>query len=489
MPIKGTPVKLLELLESSGLSYSIQENPTLHGLSYDTRRLEKGDLFFAIQGANFDGHEYIEEAAKKGAAAVVAEREIKTSLPLIKTDQIMVLMSKLAHHFYGRPSLKIPVVGITGTNGKTTSTYILETILKSAGQSCGVLGTVNYRFKDQTYPAPNTTPFSIDVHKFLHSLVVEKATALIMEVSSHALALHRVDDVRFSLAVFTNLTQDHLDFHKDMESYFAAKSKLFERGENLKAVINRDDAYGRRLMEKVKSPLTFGTDPSAQLQAQDMGCDLSGLRFKLKFPSGHTEDIQSNLVGRHNLSNLLASAGAALTLGLTENEVVKGLHQPHHIPGRLERIEGRQKFLVVVDYAHTPDALKKALTALKELGPKKLICVFGAGGDRDRTKRPKMGKIAVQTADQVILTSDNPRTEDPHLILSDIEKGIASLGKNNFSTVENREKAIQKAIEIAKEGDIILIAGKGHEDYQIYGKKKIHFSDQESARKALGSWN
>lgn len=477
-------IKLKALLDSAGLNAEAGKDVLIQGLSYDSRLTEKGDLFFAIKGAHADGHRFLNEVAEKGAPAAVVEEEAAAPIPLVKVPSVMIALSKIANTFFGKPSERIPVVGVTGTNGKTTTTYLIEDVVRKLGKECGVIGTVNYRLGKKNWPAPNTTPMSLDIQRFLTEAVENRLTAVVMEVSSHALSLHRVDDVQFKVGVFTNLTQDHLDFHGDMEAYFEAKASLFKR-DGILSVVNTDDAYGRKLALRLPRAITFGFNPEASLFASQMVCDLKGVRFKIKFPSGRTHEIQNNLLGKHNVYNCLSTAGAALALGLSEDQIVQGLNQEHRIPGRLERVEQGQDFVVVVDYAHTHDALAQVLSTLRETRPKKLICVFGAGGDRDKTKRPKMGRVVAEMADYAFLTSDNPRSEDPQAILRDIEAGVKETAFTNYSVIEDREEAIQKAIQKASAGDIVLIAGKGHEAYQIYGRERRHFSDVEAAQKAL----
>jgi UDP-N-acetylmuramoyl-L-alanyl-D-glutamate--2,6-diaminopimelate ligase len=316
---------LKDLLSAATLSADGTANPIITGLMYDSRGVQSGDLFFAIKGAHSDGHAFIPDVAKAGAAAVIAERAVPASVPVIATPKIFEAMSKIAHVFFDRPSQKLPVIGITGTNGKTTSTFLIENILRANKKTCGVIGTVNYRIDGEEWPAPNTTPFSIDVHRFLALMVEKKVDAGVMEVSSHALAMNRVDDVRFTVGVFMNLTQDHLDYHKTMEKYFEAKSKLFKRPEEPKAVVNIDDEYGRRLADGLKSKLTFGMSEQAMLRATDVKCDLNGLAFTLTFPTGETRKIHNNLLGLHNVSNCLGAAGAMLAFGLDKDQVSHGL--------------------------------------------------------------------------------------------------------------------------------------------------------------------
>jgi UDP-N-acetylmuramoyl-L-alanyl-D-glutamate--2,6-diaminopimelate ligase len=476
---------LNNLLEKAGVPVLPSGSMEIQGLSYDSRLSNKGDLFFAIQGAHVDGHNYLEEVAKKGVIAAVVDRDVKSSLPLVRVPRVSDAMASLAAEFYQHPSEKITVIGITGTNGKTTTTYLIERALKANKKECGVIGTINYRYKNKIVPAPNTTPMALDIQKFIFECFEQEVPYVAMEVSSHALELGRVNDVRFSVGIFTNLTQDHLDFHKNMENYYKAKSQLFHRKEPVKAVVNIDDQYGKRLSLELKNPLTYGFHPEADLLAQNSESSLNGLSFDLRFPSRKTHKIRSNLLGRHNIYNLLAAAGALWATGFSEEQIVNGLTQPQAVPGRLEPVEAGQDFVVTVDYAHTHDALANVLKTLREANPKQLICVFGAGGDRDKTKRPKMGVVAVSMADFVYVTSDNPRSENPAMIMKDIEAGIKTTGKTSYEMIENREEAISKAIKRARSGDIVLIAGKGHENYQIVGNKKFDFSDVEVARKAL----
>lgn len=478
-------MKLSDLLKQANVSARPSGEAEITGLTYDSRTAGKGDLFFAMKGVHADGHDFLGAVGKQGAAAAVVEKDVAAAMPVVKVSSVLSAMAPISDAFFGFPSKKIPVIGITGTNGKTTTTYLIEGVLKALGKSCGVMGTINYRLGSDVTPAPNTTPMSMDVQRFLMRAIEKKAALVAMEVSSHALELNRVDNVRFAVGVFTNLTQDHLDFHKTMEAYYQAKRKLFTRDEKPKAVVNVDDEYGVRLAKEVNAEVRYGLSESANLRATNVKCDLNGLKFKLTFPSGNEHDIANNLLGFHNVSNCLSAAGAMLAFGLPESDIVRGLNQKHSIPGRLERVEAGQKFVVAVDYAHTHDALAQVLTTLRNTGPKRLVCVFGAGGDRDKTKRPKMGDVAVRLSDQAFVTSDNPRSETPSEIMKDIEAGIKAAGKNNYTLIEDREQAIKTAIESAGVGDIVLIAGKGHEDYQIYKDKRIHFSDVEMARKYL----
>lgn len=476
---------LSQLLAKASMAGSAPAGVTVKGIRYNSKDVQPGDLFFAVKGHHADGHDYVEDAAKLGAVAAVVDRNVSAPIPTIQVPSVPPALSRLSNFFYGEPSRHIPVIGITGTNGKTTTTFLIENILRKNNVLCGILGTVHVRLGSDVSPAVNTTPVSADVQAFIAKARDKKAGAVAMEVSSHALELDRVNDVTFAAAVFTNLTQDHLDFHKTMENYFQAKRKLFVRKDPPKAVISIDDSYGERLLAELPDAISFGFSDKARLRAIDPKSDLNGIQFTIKFPSGKTARIKNNLMGRHNISNCLSAAGALVAIGRTEDSIVEGLNQPQGVPGRLERVEQGQKFVVVVDYAHTHDALAQVLTTLRNTGPRQLICVFGAGGDRDKTKRPKMGEVAARLSDRVFVTSDNPRSENPGSIMKDIEAGLKASGKKNYTMIEDRARAIGEAIGSAGEGDIILIAGKGHEDYQIIGNKKNHFSDVETARNIL----
>lgn len=478
---------LHRLLEACSLASQGAPDATVSDLCYDSRQIQKGSLFFAIKGVHADGHQFLADVRAKGAVAAIVQAKQADSLPQIVVPSVIAAMSKLSAAFFDHPSKKLPVIGITGTNGKTTTTYLIEDLLKTAGKTCGVMGTVNYRIGKDEKAAPNTTPMSLDVQRFFAELIAKKIDVGVMEVSSHALELSRVDDVRYTIGVFTNLTQDHLDFHKTMEGYFNAKAKLFRGRPETMPVLNIDDEHGERLAKEFPKAITYGIRPHASLRAIEPATNLSGIHFHLKFPSGKMRKISTNLIGLHNVANCLSAAGAMLAYGMTEEKIVQGLNENHAVPGRLERVEAGQDFVVVVDYAHTHDAMAQVLTALRAAGPKHLHCVFGAGGDRDKTKRPRMGKVAVEMADNVVVTSDNPRSEDPRAIMKDIEVGIRETGKNNYTMLEDREEAIGAALKAAQKGDIVLIAGKGHETYQIYKDRRIHFSDVETARKILMS--
>ena len=483
-------MKLGELLQGvSGLEIGAPAALEITSLAYDSRRVERGALFFAIRGEKADGHDFIPQALERGAAAVVSERAAPADLAShwVRAPRIRRALAAASRNFYGRPDSPLQLVGITGTNGKTTTAYLLESIFRAAGIPTGLFGTIEYRFGGRTLTALNTTPESLDLLECLAELVGSGGKAAVMEVSSHALAQERVWGLHFAAAVFTNLTQDHLDYHKDFEHYFAAKRRLFEglgAGPPDLAVINADDEWGRQLLDlPFARRITYGMNSGAEVRAKEFHQDLSGLRALVQTPMG-TLDIESPLVGRANLANLLAATATAVGLGVEGAKVKEGIAALAAVRGRFERVDEGQPFLVVVDYAHTDDALRNALKTARELTRRRLITVFGCGGDRDRTKRPLMGEAAGSLSDHVVLTSDNPRTEDPLLIMNDVLVGLQKAGKP-YGVEIDRESAIRKALEVAGEGDVVVIAGKGHETYQILKDRKIPFDDREVARRAI----
>jgi UDP-N-acetylmuramoyl-L-alanyl-D-glutamate--2,6-diaminopimelate ligase len=406
----------------------------------------------------------------------------------------LAALAGFSANFYGHPDKSLHMIGVTGTNGKTTITYLLESIFETHNLATGVMGTINYRFGKKAYPAPNTTPQSSDIYQFFAEMLKGHGRVAVMEVSSHALALGRVAGIEFDTAIFTNLTRDHLDFHKTMEEYFEAKAKLFlglvhgEKSFPKFAIINIDDPWGAKLaaMSQPGTVVTYGLSEKAAIRAVNIRNTSRSTEFILSTPAGH-QKVHLSQIGLHNVYNALAAAGAALASGISLEGVVSGLENAPCVPGRLEKIEAGQNFAVVVDYAHTDDALKNVLTALKELKPQRLITVFGCGGDRDRSKRPIMGEIASNLSDFVFVTSDNPRSEDMERIALDIEVGIRRQHRNNYQVILDREQAIAAALSMAQKGDIVLIAGKGHETYQIIGDQRLHFNDGEIARKYLQS--
>ncbi len=458
-------------------------------LAFDSRRVKVGTVFFAIEGEKADGHRFIPQALDLGASAVVSEREAPPELAArwVRVSKIRRALAEAARVFYGRPDSHLHLVGITGTNGKTTTAYLLESIFRAAGISTGIFGTIEYRLGDRTLPALNTTPESLDLLSYFAELVAAGGKAAIMEVSSHALAQERVWGFHFSTAVFTNLTRDHLDYHRDFEHYFEAKRRLFEglgTPPPELAVINVDDPWGARLLElPVERRITYGLNSDAQVRPKQFNQNPAGLQATLMTPEGKLE-VESPLVGRANLANILAATATALGRGIPGEKIAEGIRLLRTVPGRFERVDEGQPFVVVVDYAHTDDALRNALKTARELTRNRLIVVFGCGGERDRTKRPLMGEAAGTLSDFPVLTSDNPRGEDPIRIMSDVLVGLQKAGKPYLAEVD-RAVAVRKALEQAREGDVVVLAGKGHETYQILKDGTVPFDDREVARKIL----
>ncbi|MEM9007301.1 MAG: UDP-N-acetylmuramoyl-L-alanyl-D-glutamate--2,6-diaminopimelate ligase [Cyanobacteria bacterium P01_F01_bin.86] len=467
-------------------------------LCTNSQTCQPGDLFIGMPGTRVDGGDFWPGAIAAGAiAALVSPETFKHRPPTVHNPEALVIplpdmaiaCAEVAATFYHAPGKAMNLVGVTGTNGKTTTTHLIEALLNQSGQSTALLGTLYTRWPGHEVTAVHTTPFPVDLQADLASARDANCQSVVMEVSSHALAQKRVWSCPFEVAVFTNLTQDHLDFHQTMEAYFDAKALLFKEPYLVgKAIINQDDAYGCRLLETFDETKAWSysvNQTTAHLHTRNLTYGASGVQGQLHTPLGITA-FSLPLVGQFNLSNMLAAVGAALHLGVSLEAVVACLSQFGGVPGRMERVTvgPEQNISVIVDYAHTPDSLKNALAAARPFVSGRLICVFGCGGDRDRTKRPQMGKIAYDLADVAIATSDNPRTEDPQRILADILTGIpGSLPANQV--IGDRAKAIQTAIGQAHPGDCVLIAGKGHEDYQILGTEKIHFDDREQARLAL----
>jgi UDP-N-acetylmuramoyl-L-alanyl-D-glutamate--2,6-diaminopimelate ligase len=478
-----------------GLPCDVRGSPdvAIDDVVIDSRKVTSGALFVALKGFHQDGHAFIESAVKAGARAVIAEQEVGANgVTFVRVQDSLKALAHVALRFWDNPSGVLRMVGITGTNGKTTTSYLVESIFTEAGWSTGVMGTINYRFGKDCVPAPNTTPFANELQRFLAKIVRERGKACVMEVSSHALELGRVEGVDFDVAVFTNLTQDHLDFHKTMEAYAAAKSKLFtslnpasSKKYPKYAVINADDSWAETISAQVRVPiLRYRLIGPADLYTKNLECDAKGSRFEMHTPAG-VKAVRLPLLGDYNVMNALAAAGAAISQGVSLEKVVAGLEKVSDVPGRMERITAPNGFTVVIDYAHTEDALRQVMTALRKLKPKRLVTVFGCGGDRDRTKRPLMGQAAAEMSDEVIVTSDNPRSEDPARIALDVEVGVRRLRSDHYQTILDRETAIAKAFLLAGKDDIILIAGKGHENYQILADRTIPFDDREVARRLL----
>jgi len=472
----------------------------------DSRKAAPGAVFVAVRGFHSDGHQFIPQAVRQGAVTIVAEENARigalSDTLVIRVPDSRRALARLAAKFYGYPCTKLKVVGITGTKGKTTTSYLVRSILEAAGHRTGLIGTIDYRIGDHVYPAPNTTPESIEVQALLAEMAEQRAAYCVMEVSSHALALGRTDGCVFEAAAFTNLAPEHLDFHESMDDYFQAKLKLFTGlGKDKTAVVNKDDARCGEIIQRTTArAITYGWSGDADVRPVGIfGHDSTGLRFAAVTPLGEI-GITSKLVGRHNVQNILAAVALGIALGCSREAIADGIRGMSAVPGRMETVDEGQDFSVVVDYAHTEESLASLLRAVGDMGGGRVITVFGCGGDRDRAKRPRMGAAALAGSDAVIVTSDNPRTEDPLLILREIEAGMTAAGsrvldaeglrsapdgKKPYLIIPDRAEAIDAAVSLAAPGDIVVLAGKGHEDYQIVGETKRHFDDREQARIAI----
>jgi UDP-N-acetylmuramoyl-L-alanyl-D-glutamate--2,6-diaminopimelate ligase len=481
----------LEVLERSG-----NQRVLITDVTDDSRGVTPGALFVAVKGERVDGHDYLDAVIKQQVGAVVVQQGGGRPVPTVLVKNSRRALGLLGSHFYGNPSVRLRVIGITGTNGKTTTSYVCRSLLESGGRRIGLVGTVSYIIGKEMIPASHTTPGAIELQRMFGRMVKEGLGGVVMEVSSHALALDRTVGIEFDVAVFTNLTQDHLDFHGSMDEYFRTKLRLFRdlglQGTKTgakRAIVNAEDPRSGAVRAVCSVPVwTYGIRNEADIRAESVRLSSRGTTFHLATPAGSTI-IDSRLVGEHNVYNLLAAVGVALHEGMSLDQVKAGIQEVSHVPGRFERVEAGQDFTVVVDYAHTDDALTRLLTAAQALRTGRIITVFGCGGDRDRMKRPKMGRVAVRFSDVVVLTSDNPRTEDPAAILAEVEIGVKDALKDRpaveYALVADRRLAIERAIRAARSGDMVLIAGKGHEDYQIIGTKKLHFDDREVAREVL----
>ncbi|XEC96866.1 UDP-N-acetylmuramoyl-L-alanyl-D-glutamate--2,6-diaminopimelate ligase [Paenibacillus tarimensis] len=483
-----TPLLITARLEGDG-------TVEITGIQTDSRRTVPGDLFICLPGHTTDGHNYANEALNKGAAALVVERRLDVAAPQIIVKDCRLAMAVFADHFFGRPSRELRVIGVTGTNGKTTTTYLIERVLRDAGFSPGVIGTIERRFAGTSFPMSGTTPEALELQRYLSEMSEAGTDYCVMEVSSHALQQGRVKGCRYRTAIFTNLTQDHLDYHGTMEQYAASKGLLFSRlgngygDEKPFAVLNGDDpASGQFASLTAAEVITYGIEREADVLALDITITAKGTSFHVKTFRGEA-DIHLRMVGKFNVYNALAAIAAGLIEGIPLDKLKESLEQVQGVPGRVEAVDAGQPYAVIVDYAHTPDGLDNVLRAVKEFAARKVLCVFGCGGDRDRTKRPLMGQIAAKHADYIIVTSDNPRTEDPDLILKDIEAGLREdcVDGSRYELIADRREAIQKAVEMASPGDVVLIAGKGHETYQIIGRNTIDFDDRLVAKEVIRS--
>src|SRR5881227_3449370 len=463
----------------------------VESIAYDSRRVQRDGLFVALRGEKSDGHDFIGQAIEKGATVIVAERAEKhPRASCVVVENTRNAMADLAARFYNFPGRKLKLAAVTGTNGKTTTTFLIKHICEKAGMRCGLLGTVQYEIGDRILPAIRTTPEALDIQELLAQIVNAGGRAAAMEVSSHALAQGRTRGIEWDVAVFTNLTQDHLDFHRTMENYFEAKAKLFQdlasqsKKKKASAVINIDDRYGEKLLDRIagKSPvITYGLGLHADFRASNYRTEFAGTSYQLD-ARGRSYLVRVPLIGRFNVANSMAALAAATALGVNLRDGVLSLARAPQVPGRLELVPAKRQFQIFVDYAHTDDALRNVLKTLRELKPRKLIVVFGCGGDRDRKKRPLMGRVTDELADHAIITSDNPRKENPDAIISEVEKGFRS---THYEKIVERAEAIRHAVAMAQPRDLVLIAGKGHEKYQEFADHTIPFDDIQVARRAL----
>lgn len=463
-------------------------------IAYDSRQVQPGAVFVALHGLKDDGTRYVPQAIARGAVAIVAEAPVPDAFAhaWIPTNDARLAIALLADRFYDSPSRRMAVIGVTGTNGKTTTGYLLAAILDAAGLTAGLLGTVSYRIGGEEREAARTTPESTDVQALLAEMIDRGCRSAVMEVSSHALALRRVDGMRFAAGIFTNLTRDHLDFHGDMEAYFAAKRRLFEMLDaDAPGVINMDDPRGAQLLAACPRHITYGITQPADVSPTLLVMSLTGLECTLETPVGSIA-VRSSLVGRPNVYNILAASAAAVALGVSSDAIARGIATLPGVPGRFEVVsDPEDDITVVVDYAHTDDALRNLLETARPLAARRLLTVFGCGGDRDKTKRPLMGMVATRLSDVVIITSDNPRTEEPGRIIDDIRRGITPDAKgqrhSEVTAIEDRAMAIARAVSMAAPGDLVLVAGKGHEKTQHIGLDVLPFDDVAVSRDALAA--
>ncbi|MCF6137010.1 UDP-N-acetylmuramoyl-L-alanyl-D-glutamate--2,6-diaminopimelate ligase [Alkalihalobacillus berkeleyi] len=466
-----------------------ESDPEITNIEMDSRKVEKGNLFICISGENFDGHNYVGDVVAKGATAIVAERMVDTTVPVILVSDSRHAMAILSDEFYDQPTHKLQLIGVTGTNGKTTVTHIMDTLFQNQEKRTGVIGTIEMRINNQKYPVANTTPEAPFLQKSFAKMVDEQVDSAFMEVSSHALEMGRVRGCDYDIAVFTNLSQDHLDYHETMEKYLHAKGLLFsqlgntyDKKKQKLAILNADDSATTELKKMTAAQvMTYGIQNVSDIMAKDIKISGKGTEFKLKTLKG-MYDVKMKLVGKFSVYNILASFSAGIAAGLDEHKMVETIEHLDGVPGRFEVIDEGQPFTVIVDYAHTPDSLENVLTTIGEFSEGDVQVIVGCGGNRDRTKRPIMAQIAVANSDYAIFTSDNPRTESPEQILADMESGVED---QSFTSITDRKQAIETAIRKAKANDIILIAGKGHETYQIIGDKTFDFDDREVARQAI----
>jgi UDP-N-acetylmuramoyl-L-alanyl-D-glutamate--2,6-diaminopimelate ligase len=463
----------------------------VRGIQYDSRLVAKGDVFVALRGSSHDGHKFVTDAVERGAKVAVLEDDgampdsyfMHAGVAKIIVPDSRIALARMSASYYNHPSDRLKLVGVTGTNGKTTTAYLIRSILESGGSKTGLIGTIEYVIGKRVVPATHTTPESLELNELLAQMADEGCTAAVMEVSSHALDQKRVYGIGYRAAVFTNLTQDHLDYHGTMQAYFEAKKRLFENlNPDAWAIVNADDEWGERMLAAARGrKLTYGTRPGADVQATGIRLSMKGTSFTIVH-GGEESEVESPLVGRFNVSNILAAFSAGISLGIPKSAIQTAVRSMKSVPGRFEAVASRAGWTAVIDYAHTPDALEKTIAAVRDIVVAggtggRLITVFGCGGNRDRTKRPKMARVATKMGDITVVTSDNPRHEDPERIIDEVMTGVEPGA--DVRRESDREKAIVMALRLASRGDAVLIAGKGHENYQVIGDTKIHFSDRE----------
>ncbi|PAD70069.1 UDP-N-acetylmuramoyl-L-alanyl-D-glutamate--2,6-diaminopimelate ligase [Bacillus sp. 7586-K] len=466
-----------------------EENPSITSIEMDSREVKEGSLFICIEGYTVDGHQFAKKAQESGAAAILAEKHVDVDIPVIIVRDTKRAMAVLADAFYGQPTHQLHLIGVTGTNGKTTTTHIIENILNTAKKKTGLIGTMYIKIGEELHDVKNTTPESLTLQKTFREMLDKDVSHAVMEVSSHALHLGRIHGCDFNVAVFTNLTQDHLDYHKTMEAYKYAKGLLFAQLGNRFdynqpkiAVLNEDEEASEEFKKMTSaSLLTYGIDNDADVMAKNIKMTSKGTEFTLLTPNG-TKNVTINMVGKFSVYNVLAAVSACLASNIDLETIVSAVETMEGVRGRFELVDDGQDFTVIVDYAHTPDSLENVLQTIKQFAEGKIFCIVGCGGDRDKSKRPIMAKIAAANSDVTIFTSDNPRSEDPVEILRDMEEGVPN---EHFHSIINREDAIHFAVEKAQKGDVLLIAGKGHETYQQIGDTKFDFDDKEIAKKAI----
>lgn len=454
----------------------------INKIEIDSRKIQKGDLFFALTGLGKDGHNYIDKAIENGAAAIVAERECETfGKTLILCKNSRSLLALASANFYEHPADKMKLIGVTGTNGKTTVTHIIKQILDLKGAKTGLIGTNHYLLGDRELPSTGTTPEAMELHGIFKKMADEGCEYVIMETSSHALDLDRCLGLKFEVGVFTNLTQDHLNYHNDMESYAEAKAKLFSMSKT--AVLNSDDSWCKVMRKNAKKVLTYGITKSPDMLGENIDYSERGVSFDWKFGASKVR-MRMAIPGKFSVYNALAGIGATAALGLSDEDIAKGLILVRTVKGRAEVVPTNENYTVMIDYAHTPDGIENILAAIRGFVRNRIIIVFGCGGDRDRDKRPKMGAAAAKGADFCVVTSDNPRTENPDTIIEDILPGLSG-SEGKYKAITDRTSAIEYALSIAEEGDVVLLAGKGHETYQDIGGKKIHYDEREIVKEIL----